>query len=310
MAGLQSWRRQTQLSRPTDNAHIYHGRTNDVAPAHNTSYSTSPGADESKLRPRPRRSLATFTFYLATHHRMVSPSSGSEWPSIDWSKLSINDKDGVYKRDVELMCTTITPQVLANPSTDLPAQYNTFLLQLIEAYHQSKVDVQDLQMKLAEQTECNKTTVDAFEGGISSWPLEKTQMPESLETSENANSNTLHSTRCVKEVIATRILKHNSAIQMPSSSIDIVNKGKKQGQADTIKSKSVKASHRRHADLKQHRSVINRYRQRADIVIPAQQLWVLSQAMITGHPCLFNMAWSSLTVTLPDRTVKARSPEC
>lgn len=270
MAGLQSWRRHTQLARPADNAHIYHGHINDGAPSDDTSYSTSPGADESKLRPRRRRSLATFASYLGTHHRTISPSSGSEWPSIDWSKLSITDKDGDYKWDIEIMCTTITQQVLANPSTDLPAQYNTFLLHLIEAYHQSKVDVRDLQMKLAEQTKSNKNTEDGIHGETSSWPLEKTQMPESHEGPEYANPNTLHSTRSAKGVTSTRVRRCNSTLQMPSSSIDKGKRGKKQEQTDKIKSKSVKPSHQRHTDLKQYGIVINGCRQRADIVNPAQ----------------------------------------
>ena len=182
--------------------------------------------------------------YLGTHHRTVSPSSGSERPSIDWSKLSITDKDGDYKRDIQSMCTTITQHVLANPSTDVPAQYNSFLLHLIEAHHQSKVDVRDLQTKLAEQTKSNKTTEDVICGEISSWPLEKTQMPESHESSENAKSSTLHSTRSAKVVTSTRVRRYNSTLQMHE-------------QADKIKSKSVKASHQRQADLKQYGIVIN-----------------------------------------------------
>lgn len=171
MADLESWRRHTQLARPIDNTHIYHGQTDDLAPSDNTSYSTSLGVDESKLRPRPRRSLASFASYLATHNRTVSPRSRPEWPSIDWSNLSsLNETDGVYKPDIELMCTTITQQVLANPSADLPAQYNTFVLHMIEGYYQSNADVQELQMRLSEQTECNQTTIDELHRAISSWP--------------------------------------------------------------------------------------------------------------------------------------------
>ena len=243
MAGLQSWRRHTQLARPIDNGHTYHSQINDVAASDDTSYSTSPGADEGKLRPRRRRSLATFTSsYLGTHHRLVSPSSGSDWPTIDWSKLSIDNKEDDYMRDTETMCTAITQQVLANPSTDLPAQYSTFLLLLIEAYHQSKVDVQDLQMKLAEQTNSDKTKVNGVHGKISSWPREKT---------ENANSSTLPSTR------STIVQQYNPAIQIPLPSKDKEQKGQNQGHADKTKSKSLKASHLSHADINQHRSVIN-----------------------------------------------------
>lgn len=256
MAGLQSWRRHTQLARPIDNGHIYHSQINDVAPSDDTSYSTSPGADESKLRPRRRRSLATFaSSYLGTHHRLVSPSSGSKWPSIDWLKVGVDDKEGDYKWDTEVICTTLTQQVLAYPSTDLPAQYNTFLLHLIEAYHQSKVDVQDLQVKLDEQTKCEKTKVNRSHGETSSWLREKT---------EKADSSTLPSIR------SPIVQQYNPAIQIqiPLSGIDEERMGQNQGHADKIKSKSLKASHLRHADLSQHLSVINGCRQLAGIVIP------------------------------------------
>ena len=52
------------------------------------------------------------------------------------------------------MCTSITKQVLASPSSDLPAQYNTFLLHVIDAYHQLKADLQELRPELIEETEC------------------------------------------------------------------------------------------------------------------------------------------------------------
>lgn len=241
MADLPSWRRHTH--RPTDKAQIYHGQIDDFAPSDDTSYSTSPGVDDSKLPPRPRRSLASFASYLGSHHRTIHPSSRPEWPSIDWSNLnSLNDKDSVYKPDTELMYTTITQQVLANPSADLPAQYNAFLLHLIEAYHQSKADVQGLQMKLVEETKCKQTTVDGYHGAISSWPLEKVHM---LQSPDNADLDNLHSTGPGNEVTAARLPMHNSTVKTPMSSVEYENSAQKQKQADKTRSKSVKASRRR-----------------------------------------------------------------
>jgi len=47
-----------------------------------------------RLRPRPKRSLASFTTYLNAH-RPVPPTNKPEWPSFDWSNL--NDRDQVCR---------------------------------------------------------------------------------------------------------------------------------------------------------------------------------------------------------------------
>lgn len=71
------------------------------------------------------------------------------------------------------MCTTIMQQVLANPSADLPAQYNTFLLHFDRGLSSVQGPRARLQIKLTEETECNQTTADEFRGAISSWPLNR-----------------------------------------------------------------------------------------------------------------------------------------
>ena len=239
MADLQSWRCDKQLARPIGNTNIFDGHIDDVAPSGNTSCSTSPGAHENKLRPQPRRSLASFASHLGAHNRTGSPSSRTEWPSIDWFNLtSLNDKDGVYKPDTDLMCTTVMQQVLANPSGDLPAQYNTFLLHLIEAYHQSKAAVRELQMKLAEETQSNQTTLDESHGPTSSWPLKQAHLLQDLE---NAGSNTLHSTGPMKKPFAVRVRKHSPAVQTPKSNIAYNSSGQKHRQAGQSRRKSDKA---------------------------------------------------------------------
>ena len=153
---------------------------------------------------------------------------------------------------IKLMCSTITQSVLANPSADLPAQYNTLLLHLIEAYHRSNPDAQELQMELAEETEWKQIIVDKFLGEISSWPLERDQQIQNLE---NANSNTQHSTDAVKEAVSATLRKHSSNIRMPKSSIDNRNSGQEPKDADKIRGRSVIVSRRRCADPRQHRRV-------------------------------------------------------
>ena len=270
MADLQSWLCHKQLARPIGNTNNFHSHIDDVAPSDDTLFSTSPGADESKLRPQPRTSLASFASYLGAHNRTGSPSSRTEWPSIDWFNLtSLNEKDGVYKPDTDFMCTTVMQQVLANPSGDLPAQYNTFLLHLIESYHQSKATVRELQIKLAEETQCNQTTLDKSHGPISSWPLEQAYIPQNLEKEE---SNTSNSTGPMKKEIARRVRKHSPAVQTPKSNIAYNSSGPKHRQAGKSRSKSVNANWWRYADLGQHRSIINWCPRRTDIVRSTQQL--------------------------------------
>lgn len=222
-----------------ERTHKYHGRMDDVASSDDYSYSVSPGANENKLRARPRKSLASFASYLGAHHRTISHSSRLEWPSIDWSNMNnFNDKDGVYKPNTELMCTTITQKLLENPSADLPAQYNTVLLHLIEVYHECKAEVHDLQRKLAEKNDCSQSNVGKTRE--ETWPrtLEKADMLQGLE---NVNSITLHSTGCAKEATATKSEKHNSTVQTPESSVEYVESGQKHKQADRIRGNSARS---------------------------------------------------------------------
>ncbi len=270
MADLQSWRCHKQLARPIGNTNIFHSHIDHVAPSDDTSCPPSPGADESKLRPQPRRSLASFASYLGAHNRTGSPSGRTEWPYIAWFNLtSLNDKNDVYKPNTDLMCTTVMQQVLANPSGDLPAQYNTFLLHLIESYHQSKAAVRELQTKLAEETQCNQTNLDESHGPISSWPLKQAYMSQNLKESE---SNTSKSTGPMKKTIATRVRKQSPTVQTPKSRIAFNSSGQKHRQAGKSRSKSVNASWWLYADCGQHRSIINRCPRRTDIVGFAQQL--------------------------------------
>lgn len=58
------------------------------------------------------------------------------------------------------MCTTLQQHVLNNPSTGLPAQYNSFVLHILEAYHRLKDDKKELERKLRAEKERRRTDVD------------------------------------------------------------------------------------------------------------------------------------------------------
>ena len=191
LADFQSLHRHLQLAQPVESTNFYHGQIDNVSPSDGNTYSNFPSAGESELRLMHQRSLAPFASYPGTHHSTIPHSRRPEWPSIDWSNLNIlYEKVNFYKPDTELMCTTITTQLLANPSADLLEQHNTFLLHLIEIYHQSKADMQTLPKMLAERTECDESTVDRFPERTSFQPLEK---PDLLQSLRNVDSNTLHS---------------------------------------------------------------------------------------------------------------------
>ena len=132
------------------------------------------------------------------------------------------------------MCTSITRQVLTNPSTGLPAQNNTFLLHLIDAYHQLKADLQELRPELIEETECKQTTGDKLDAARA---LEKTYM---FQNFRRADLKTLRSSEPSKEAIDAELRKNKPSVQIPESVSDYKNNGRRQRYADQVKSKSVK----------------------------------------------------------------------
>ena len=149
MTDIQTWRRNTHLSasRIADLAG-YGSSPEDV------SLSTSPN-EYPRLRLRPRRSLASFASYLGANR--TASGDKSEWPSIDWSHINANDH--VYRPEPDSMCTTLQQHVLNNPSTGLPAQYNSFVLHILESYHKLKDDKRDLERKLQVEEERHRTDV-------------------------------------------------------------------------------------------------------------------------------------------------------
>ena len=150
MADIQTWRRNTHLSasRIADLAG-YGSSPEDI------SLSTSPH-EYTRLRLRPRRSLASFASYLGANR--IASGDKSEWPSIDWSHINANDH--VYRPEPDSMCATLQQHVLNNPSTVLPAQYNSFVLHILESYDRLKHDKKELERKLQAEEERHRTDVD------------------------------------------------------------------------------------------------------------------------------------------------------
>ena len=152
MTDIQTWRRNTHLSASRIAELAGYGSSPE-----DFSLSTPPN-EYARPRPRPRRSLASFASYLGAHR--TASGSKSEWPFIDWSNL--HDKEHVYRPDPDSMCTTLQRHVLNNPSNDLPAQYNSFLLHIMESYYRLKDDKKELERKLQAEEECHRADVDEF----------------------------------------------------------------------------------------------------------------------------------------------------
>ena len=152
MTDIQTWRRNTHLSAPRIAELAGYGSSpEDIS-------SSTPPNEYARRRPRPRKSLASLASYLGTHR---TPSgSKPEWPSIDWS--NINAEDHVYRPNPDAMCTTLQQHVLNNPSTDLPAQYNSFVLHILESYYRLKDEKKDLGRKLQEEKESRQTDAHEF----------------------------------------------------------------------------------------------------------------------------------------------------
>ena len=153
MTDIQTWRH---------NMHLSASRVADIASygssPEDISLSTPPNG-YARRRLRTRKSLASFASYLGTYR---TPSgSKPEWPSIDWS--NINAEDHVYIPDPDSMCTTLQQHVLNNPSTDLPAQYNSFVLHILECYYRLKDDKKELERKLQAEEQRHQTDAREFD---------------------------------------------------------------------------------------------------------------------------------------------------
>jgi hypothetical protein len=67
------------------------------------------------------------------------------------------------------MCTTLRQHLLANPSDDLPAQLNSFVLHVIEDYQRVKSEKNDLERNLQAEKRCHQNDVNEFQQVALTW---------------------------------------------------------------------------------------------------------------------------------------------
>ena len=104
-----------------------------------------------KARTRPKSRLAS---YLGTYRN----TEKAEPASFDWSSLAV--KDEAYVPKPEMMGNTILQQILNNPTKDLPARYNSFVLHILEDHRRLTAEnhgqAQRLQAEVESHWEANE----------------------------------------------------------------------------------------------------------------------------------------------------------
>jgi len=284
MTEIHAWRFNAQLARvrPADTL------VNELPPQKATSLSTSP--TENTIRPRPRRSLASFATYLNTH-RTVSSGKEPEWPTIDWSNLAETDK--VYEPDLELMCSTLHKHVLTNPSQKLPASYNSFLMHLLEDYQQLKIERKELEMKLEAEIECRLADTEKYHRVITLWP---SHSAVGLSDNRAMGSTLLAGEEDIKSL--TKLGSYTGVA--PLSKVDHSRSGKdRRNDGDTtvkarFKGQSAYDDWFNYADGVQHPSIANSFRHHAGAVKLAL---VREEVKVPFHNSYKHLALGTLTTT-------------
>lgn len=128
---------------------MHRSNPNSVSTSHAEAWE-SHDLEHGKLRPRPMSRLAS---YLSAHR---SPDK-AEPGSFDWSGIGAKDEDYAPKPD--MMSNAILQHVLINPTMDLPARYNSFLLHVLEDYRRLTLENQEQSLRL--QVEINSHWEDS-----------------------------------------------------------------------------------------------------------------------------------------------------
>lgn len=125
---------------------------------------------DSKDRPRPKGRLAS---YISTHLANTS-SDRPEFPTIQSQEISFpNEKDKVYDPDIDLMCNSIKKRMLTHPGKDLPAQYNSFLVHILEAHNELSTENQMLHSQLTASQKTRQAGEEKYRLSYAAWDQER-----------------------------------------------------------------------------------------------------------------------------------------
>ena len=171
MADIHQWRRMVQPNRSRSQdlrgAQELCAESGDVGSMSRTRRFSTEHLEAQPVRLRPKSRLAS---YLGTHRSF----SVLEKPDgATFSASSTNDKDDVYDPDPLQMSYTIQKRLLAFPAEGLPAQHNSLLMHLIEAFHDLSVDRLELLEKLNAEKKSHEAALHHFERNEISWLEER-----------------------------------------------------------------------------------------------------------------------------------------
>ncbi|KAL9123200.1 MAG: hypothetical protein Q9187_000249 [Circinaria calcarea] len=125
---------------------------------------------DTKDRPRPKSRLAS---YISIHLANTS-SDRPEIPPIQPQEIpSPKEKDKVYNPDIDLMCSSIKKRMLAHPGKDLPAQYNSFLVHILEAHDQLSTENRTLRRQLTASEKTSQVSEEKYQLSCAAWDQER-----------------------------------------------------------------------------------------------------------------------------------------
>lgn len=183
MAEIQHWRRRIQHRRsiPSVKSQEQDLDRADMAPAASLLSNHAPSDSDSRSRPMSR--LASFL----TVHSLPGSVDKAEPPAFDWALPK--DRDKVYKPDTEAMANTLRSRVLRYPVDDIPAQYNSFVLHLLEDYQRLLDEKHGLQKALDAEIEDHEADSSKYESMSAAWEMERKRLAAQAPSNPNRETN-------------------------------------------------------------------------------------------------------------------------
>ena len=130
-------------------------------------------------RSRPMSRLAS----LLTVHSVPGSIDKPDPPAFDWALP--NHRDKVYEPNIEAMCNTLRSRVLRYPVDDIPAQYNSFVLHLLEEYQRLLDEKNGLQKILNAEIADHEADTSKYHSMNAAWEVERkrleTQAPSHMK---------------------------------------------------------------------------------------------------------------------------------
>lgn len=183
MAEIQLWRRRIQhrRSHPSVKSQDQDLDKAEMTPA--ASILSNQTLSEADGRTRPMSRLASFL----TVHSVPGSIDKPESPAFDWALPKGRDK--VYEPNIEAMCNTLRSRVLRYPVDDVPAQYNNFVLHLLEEYQHLIDEKKSLQEALDAEIEDHEADTSKYHSMNAAWEVERKRLQTQAPSNKKQETN-------------------------------------------------------------------------------------------------------------------------